>query len=163
MDSPEQKTSAGMRPWLRVVFGLSLALNLLVVGAVVGSVIKWGGKERGPGARIEQMGGPLTRALSKRDRHEIGREMRRAFDKTPDGQNERRAALEALVADLRVDRFDREVVAGHLARQRAFLNDRMAFGQGLMLERIEKMSVEERAAFADRLEKRLDRGRKEKR
>ncbi len=157
MDSPEQKTSPRMRPWLRVVFGLSLALNLMVVGVVVGSQLKWGGvKERGSGARLEQMGGPLTRALSHSDRHEIGREMRRAFGKAQNGQSEKRAALEALVTDLRADRFDREVIAGHLARQRAFLNERMAFGQGLLLERIEKMSVKERAAFADRLQNRLD-------
>lgn len=159
MQTPDQKSNPGMRPWLRVVFGLSLALNLMVVGVVVGSALKWGGKDRGHGARVEQMGGPLTRALSHRDRREIGREMRKEFGKDRGAQSERRAALEALVADLRAERFDREAVAGHLARQRAILNDRMAFGQGLMLARIEQMSAEDRAAFADRLEQGLDKRR----
>jgi len=156
MQTPDQKPNTGLRPWLRVVFGLSLALNLLVVGVVVGSALKWGGKEHGPGARMEQMGGPLTRALSHRDRREIGHEMRQEFGKARGAQAERRAALEAMVADLRAERFDREAIAGHFARQRAVLNERMAFGQGLMLERIEQMSAEDRAAFADRLEQGLD-------
>lgn len=159
---PDAPKPAAMKTWLRVVFGLSLALNLMVVGIVAGSHLKWGGKDRGPMGRLEQMGGPLTRALSHRDRHEIARDMRQNSHGSPEAKAQRRAAFVALIADLRTDPFDREAVAGHMARQRSAMGERMAYGQGLLLERLEKMSAEERTDFADRLQQGLDRRRDRK-
>lgn len=153
----DQGKPGGMRLWLRVVFVISLALNLLIIGVVVGSVAKWGGPHHFSGARADHMGGPLTRALSDRDRHRIGREMRRAFARNPEWRDEKRAVFEALLADLAADPFDREKIAGHFARQKELTGARIELGQALLLDRLQEMSAAERAAFVERLKDRADR------
>ena len=152
-----EEKAKGMSVWLRVVLVISLALNLLVAGAVVGSVAKWGGKHGGPHARFEQMGGPLTRALAPKDKIMILREIRKVLRDSDGGREEKRAHFRALLNDLRADSFDREAVAGHLARQRRFIDDRMALGQRVLLDRLAGMSAAERAEFANRLEENLRR------
>ena len=72
--NPSPKSS---RLWVRVLLVVSLALNLLVIGAVAGVIIKGGPFKHGGPPHMAQGGvGPLTQALSKEDRRAIGREMR---------------------------------------------------------------------------------------
>lgn len=138
------------RGW-RIVLVLSLALNLLVAGALVGRYASHGGAFDRHQGRYEPIGGPLTGALSQEDRREITRQMRdMRHDKIPD-KAARRAVYEALLADLRAEPLDSAAIADHMARQRDLLAERLAVGQALLLDRIERMSAVERAAFADRL------------
>lgn len=87
----------------------------------------------------------------------ILREMRKRLGEVEGGREEKIAHFRALLSDLRADSFDREAVAKHLARQRNFINDRMALGQGVLLDRLARMSATERAEFANRLEESLRR------
>lgn len=150
-DEPQTETRR-MKPWLKVVFALSLALNLLVAGAVVASLVKGGGWHEGRHARFEHMGGPLSRALSKEDRREIGAQMRKALGDDGAGRAEHRRLLGQLKEDLRAEPFDRQAVAAHMARQRGVVTERMEMGHGLLLDRLERMSPQDRVAFADRFE-----------
>ncbi len=142
----------GLTGGLRVLLFASLALNLLVVGALVGAGLwgGWGHGHHGPG--LDAAGGPMTRALSREDRRAISQRMRQAYRDGRPGRAAHRAAFEALLDDLRAEPFQRAAVEAHMARMRGLLTDRLELGQTLLLDRLEAMSPSERAAFADRLE-----------
>jgi hypothetical protein len=152
-DNPETDARQ-MKPWLKVVFVLSLALNLLVAGAVVTSLVKRGG-HGGPHDRISHMGGPLSRALSLEERREIGVQMRQALRDGGAGRGQYRAHLVQMLEDLRAEPFDRQAIEAHMHWQLGFVTNRMEMGQGLLLDRLDRMSAEERNAFADRFEAEL--------
>jgi uncharacterized membrane protein len=140
--------------WLLVV---SLALNLMVVGLAAGSAWHGGGKLSGHHpSRLGKIGGPLTRALSKEDRNEIGREMRAAYRSRQDERSQQHSLMQSLIDDLRRSPFDREAIADHMAAQRDILQERVSLGQSILLDRLATMSPEDRAAYADRLKQALD-------
>lgn len=143
----------GMSGAMRGLLVGSLALNLVVIGAVAGLLISgggWHGRHHAPG--IAAAGGPLTRALDAQDRRAIARQMRDAYRDGRPGRAEQRAAFDALIADLRKTPFERADVAAHMARMRGMLFGRLELAQGLLLDRLDGMTPDERAAFADRLE-----------
>jgi len=149
----EQK--AGMRPWLKLVFALSLALNLLVLGAVGGVVLRHGGFD---GRHHHMAGGPMTRALSKEDKRVVAREMRRSYrERGRDGRAAYGAAMQQLVAGLRAEPFDPAPVAKQMSRMREMLGQRVAIGQRVLLEHLEQMEPGARRAFAARLEQAMQR------
>jgi len=153
----ETKPNPGGRPkpWMRWVLAISLAANMATVGFVVGAHWMSGDKEHHRALRGGQIGGPLTRALSHEDRHEIGRAMRQTFRKNPQARAERRALIGALITDLEAERFDRARVASHLVRQRELINARMAVGEGLLLDHLEQMSMQDRQAYVARLKEKM--------
>ncbi|MEQ9261043.1 MAG: periplasmic heavy metal sensor [Roseovarius sp.] len=150
---PTPEANGKPRLWLRVVFVLSLGLNLLILGAVLGAALSNHGwrHDRHP-PRLETSGGPLTRALSEADRRAIARQMRRAYLGDEAARRARAEGFEALVADLRAVPFDRAAVEARLTEMQGQFHERLATGQRMLLDRIEGMTDAERAAYADRLE-----------
>ena len=154
----ERKT--GMRRWLKVVFGLSLALNLLVLGFVGGAALRHGGFDGRP---HHVVGGPLTRALSDEDKRAVVREMRRAYRE--EGRGERtgyRESMQRLVTGLRAEPFDPAPVAAQMAQMRDMLGQRVAIGQRVLLDHLAQMEPEARQAFAGRLEESMKRRGKDR-
>ncbi|MRU14608.1 periplasmic heavy metal sensor [Roseovarius sp. A21] len=146
---------AGMRPWLKVVFALSLALNLLVLGVVGGVALRHGGFD---GRHHHMAGGPMTRALSQEDKRVVAREMRRNYrEQGRDGRAAYGAAMQQLVEGLRAEPFDPAPVATQMARMREMLGRRVAIGQQVLLEHLAQMEPEARHAFAGRLEEAMKR------
>lgn len=138
---------------LRLLLALSLGLNLLVIGAVVGAMLgphDWRGHDR-HGMRA-MAGGPLTRALDHADRRAIGREMRAARNEAGLDRAARREGMQAILTELRRVPFDPEALSVQLSEQRRRLHSQVALGQTLLIERLTQMSDAERAAFADRVE-----------
>jgi uncharacterized membrane protein len=144
----------GMSTAMRVVLVVSLALNLAVAGVVAGWWLRHGGAHGGGDhrARLDMVGGPLSRALSEADRREIGREIVRAMRAEGAGREELRESMVALVAELRAEPFDAGAVAARLAAQRAAFTERFEMGQAALVAHLAAMTGAERAAYADRLE-----------
>jgi uncharacterized membrane protein len=137
----------------RGVLVASLAVNLLVVGIAAGWWLRHGGAHHGAHpSRLDMAGGPLTRALSAAERHEIAREMRAAWRAQGGGRDAMRESMEALLVDLRAQPFEPARVAARLAAQRAAFAARFELGQQVLVAHLGAMSAAERAAFADRLE-----------
>lgn len=153
----ETAASRPMSRWLRVLLVVSLAFNLLILGLIGGWAMKWG--KHGPHhmSRIEQLGGPMTRALDDADRRAIGRQMRAASRGEGGNRAERHATIAALITELRKEEFDRDAAEALMAAQRGHLTDRLALGQSLLLDRLASMAPAARAAYADRLQDGLDR------
>ena len=148
--SPSVTTSATPR-WMRVLLVLSLALNLLVAGIVLGDALTDGGAGRGP-RPAEMALDPIARALDPEDRRAILQELRGDPDLRPLGEEERGAALAGIAAAVRAEPFD----SGRLREALAVRSDRIAAAQRAvqeaLLSRIATMTPEERAAFVERLE-----------
>lgn len=145
---------------LRIVLFTSLAFNLLIVGLVVGILVAHGfGKESRP-PRMDQVGGPMARALSEDDRRALARAMRGAYrDQRPD-RSAIRAEFEKVIAALERTPYEPEVVRASLERQMQAVAEGARLGRELLLERLEGMSDAERAAYAGRLREALERRRR---
>lgn len=135
---------------LRVVFALSLGLNLLVAGLVAGAWWRVGPHD-GP-----RVGGPaaLYLALPREERHALRAEMRGTIDR--DGRRMR----EPVIAALRADPFDPEALATTLAAQSDAMAQAQTRMRALWLDRVAAMSPAERAAYAYRLQDMWERQRR---
>jgi len=139
---------------MRIVLVTSLALNLLVVGLAAGWALRHAGNDRP--SRLDMAGGPLTRALSREDRQEIGQQMRQAWRATGDGRGDLRESYDALVAGLRAVPFDPVRVSERMRQHRERFAVRFELGQDVLVAHLSHMSDTERRAYADRLEDRIE-------
>lgn len=161
MASNEKVTSEGaqarprMRLWLRIVLFVSLALNLAIVGLVVGAISK-GPRDHHRPPRLDQASGPLTYALSREDRRALGGKLREAYRDGHPTREKMRAQFDAMLQALRRVPFDPAPLAASLEQQRTVALERQLIGQTLLLEKLTQMSDAERAEFAERLEEALE-------
>lgn len=128
---------------LRVVFALSLALNLLVAGVVIGAWWR-GGLHDGP--RAGGTAAALYLALPREERRALRAELRSTIDR------DSLRLRDPLMAALRADPFEPEAVAALLVAQSDAMAQAQTRMRALWLDRIAGMSPQDRAAYADRLQ-----------
>lgn len=141
---------------LKIALALSLALNLAVVGLVGGAVLgaRGGAGEDGRGGApaLRTLGlGPFAAALGRDDRAAL--RARIEADGAP-LREERRAigdALRTVQAALLAEPFDRAAAEAAFAQSRARVVGLQQVGHGALLDQIETMTVDERAALAENL------------
>lgn len=134
---------------MRIVLFVSLALNLLIVGLVVGAVASG----QGPGKpRVDFNLGPFVRALDEEDRRAIVRDVRRNSENRAISPRERRADLLEMIELLRADTFDEAAMLALLAEQRSKGEQLVATAHEALVDRLAASTPERRATFADRLE-----------
>ena len=150
------RKSSGIRTWVRIVLGVSLALNLLVVGLMVGAMVRFGGAE-GRRPPPHSMGAAMFRELPKEDRRAL-RET--GMNRPSYASSSRGSATGGIAAALRADPFDRGAVLLILNEQAQHRIDWQKSAQQAWLDRVELMSVADRADFADRLQDSLNRHHK---
>lgn len=150
--APAPRTWGGTPRWAKWLLSLSLALNFVVIGLAVGAAIKFHrhGHSHGGIATI----GQIMRALPD-DRKDTAREMLDAA--RPDFKAlraERKAAKLAVAEAIDVTPFDAAAVARAFAALREKDQITKASTHGVMVEILEVLSPEERAAVAKGLSKR---------
>lgn len=145
-----------MRPGLRILLIVSLALNVMIVGVVAGGILK--GRSPGPFGGFDMTIGPFAEALGDNDRRAIRAELRDRRDIRPPRYDDRIAAMQGFLAAVRADNFDPAQIEIMFAEQRARAGNAMEAGQQALLNRIVAMDRDERARFADRLERELTHG-----
>lgn len=144
----------GVKAWTRGLLLVSLGVNVIIISAVAGAYIRFGGggsDKRPP--RQDEIAGTYTRALSPDDRRAIVRQMRSKQADFAVTRAQFRADFAAVIAALRAAEFDKDSVAAIFERQRSYGVSRVELGHELLLDRLSLMSAEDRAAFADRLER----------
>lgn len=141
------------RRWMPVFLVVSLALNLLVVGVAVGTVLRLKG---GDHAKAPPGFGPaLYRALPKDDRKAMRGELAGLHKK---GSKGRAQDFEALSQALRATPFNPVAVQVLLQQQAQATADLQQALQTQWLARVTAMSDDERQAYADRLQEVVRRG-----
>lgn len=144
--------------WMKLLLVVSLALNGLVVGAVVSYQ---GSNKTRPDYRDQseiklpaaRSLGPVGRALSREDHRSISEALRNDRQSLRQVQREIRGLNRALVEAVTAEVFDRAAVEDIFDQQREAGARIARKGQSHLLDRLEQMTVEERIAFAERLKK----------
>ncbi|MCY1126321.1 periplasmic heavy metal sensor [Frigidibacter sp. RF13] len=136
---------------LRLALYLSLALNLLFVGLVVGRMA--GGH---PFLRGGMMGpdvgfGPITESLSHADRRELFRRFRTVAPDYRAMRDAVRADFAALAAVLQAESWDPAAAAAILDRQAEQSRDRMVKGRQVFLDYLGSLSAEDRRDLGARI------------
>ncbi len=132
--------------WIRILLGVSLALNLAIAGLVVGAGLRLIGPYGPPAPHT--FGGALIRALPHDDRREIGFRARDSLGPRPDYG----AGAAKLITALRITPFDAAAVEVILNAQSV---GRAAWSKALQdswLIHVSDMSENERLGYAQRLE-----------
>lgn len=154
----ETTQTAPVRRWVRIVLVVSLALNLLVAGAIGGRMLA--GHGPGPFGGFDLSLGPLSQALDRGDRDAIRASLRRRPELRPLMRRERQAAIQSLIDALQADPFDPGAVSALFVAQSDRATAAMQAGQEALLARITAMSPAARAAFAARLQMQMRHGPK---
>ncbi|MFN3955255.1 MAG: periplasmic heavy metal sensor [Pararhodobacter sp.] len=146
---------------LKIVLVLSLAFNLLVIGVIGGGIFKHG---RSP-ARLEPTS--ELRALWWALPDDARRDLRGALGPgqdtgaRPSSREERRARAAERIAQLgallRADPFDAAAFAALLENERDLRAQRIDLAHAAFVARLARLSADERAAMAERLETRRPR------
>jgi len=140
-----------MRRGLRILLVASLALNVAVVGLAIGAAGNW--KRGGPPRQIDLGAGQLIRALPREERRAMGEAMRNDPNVQLPSRRDVQQTMETVVEILRADPFDRAALDGVLSEMRERTTVARNAGSGLLLDRIAEMTLEERGAFADAIER----------
>jgi uncharacterized membrane protein len=150
-------TDRAPRRWLRWLLVGSLALNLLVVGAVAGLGVAWM-RGMGPEAGTRDVAWPYVAALTREDRRAVGRAIRAEMAAQGFTRADRRARYDEAVALLRAEPFDAGAFSELLGHQFAASARLQSAGREALAGRLGAMTADERAAYADRMEEALARG-----
>ncbi|WP_299042911.1 periplasmic heavy metal sensor [uncultured Tateyamaria sp.] len=140
--------------WVKVLLTLSLAINLAVAGLVVGLAVRGGplgGKGPGMGYAM-----PYVLALPKEDRRAVFGAVRN--DPDLPGRSARRATYRDMLDLLSADTLDTAAVRAVLARQAASVGQVQSVAQSAWLEKVAAMSVQDRRAYAQRVQEVISRG-----
>ena len=160
--TPTPKASRKMR-W---ALGLSLAVNLLFVGAIGGAVYRNAG---GPGLdrhhapELRSYGTPYVRALPRKDRRALFAGLKAGNGAVRPSRSERRAQYDEMLAVLRADPFEVDAVRDILKAQGAAAYGMQTAAHIAWLDRISAMSEVERQSYADRLERELKKPKRKRR
>lgn len=139
----------------RIVLVGSLALNLLTVGIIGGSVLRGGGSTpRGYDFQL----GPLSAGLDLEDRRKISERIRRDVGRAGYNRAQRRAALEAMIDAVEAQPFDSEALTGIIAEQQSRTDGARAAALESFVTHLSEMTAEQRAIFAQNLRQALKRG-----
>lgn len=151
------------RWWLLPLLFISLAINLLVVGVVVGWLVSPNGskqvREFGPARGL--VGEPFLKALPPAQRRELIQEARRESRGLRETRESLRSRFEAFLTAIRAQPYNPDAAANLLGEQRNAAAERLDLGERLLLERLEAMTVSERRTYADALEEALKRFRRQ--
>ena len=159
MSDPTSEQPAVRRGrWVMPLLFVSLALNLLVVGALIGrsfSPDRPDRHDRVSGQVRSVIGEPFVRALDRDDRRALLSDVRRQSKEFRENRQSLRARFQAFLAALRADPFVPEDVQRLMRDQRQVAQGRQELGERLLLNRLSEMDAAGRAAYADRLEQSL--------
>ncbi|MCT8159584.1 periplasmic heavy metal sensor [Pseudoruegeria sp. SHC-113] len=149
----------GLPRRVKLLLGLSLSLNALVVALALGAVLSPDGPRKGP-PRVKDIGAnAMVRALPEARQKALREALGNRIGK--DGKDARvdlRAISRALQEALRAEPFDVARVDAILQETESRRDAQLAIGREVFLMQLNEMSPEERLAFADRLQEQSRRG-----
>lgn len=157
-DTPQAAPVVRKTPvWVKVLLGVSLSLNLLIIGLIGGAAVGINRNNDGEGPGLRPLGlGPFSRAIEREDRQalrdRLDVETFRA-ERANIGQS-----LRQLQQALRANPFDRAMAEEALSGARTSTGRMQEAGHTALLDQFETMSLEARSDVADRVERALRRG-----
>ncbi len=137
----------------KILFGISLALNLLIVGALGGALMR---KGKGPTANHLASGFLYMRALDFRDKRALRKEILKNKDARKMVKDRNQASFNSAVGILKNHPFDRVAFENLLDEQANHAKLRQSLARAALVNHIENMTKEERLIYAQRLKDFID-------
>jgi hypothetical protein len=135
---------------MKFALGVSLTINVLVIAVIVGAVAgrhgPGGGMPRDPASAV------YLRALPSELRNDVVAELDVDAGDLVRNRAALRREVDAALAILRAETFDAEAFRAALTRQRQHLAERGSLADRRFAEAVARLSLEERRAYADRIE-----------
>jgi len=141
--------------WMKIMLGVSLALNIAIAGAVAGFMMRGAPLRDGPTGMGYAT--PYVVALPRAARREVFGVIR-SHDALP-SRDERRAHYAEMIKALRADPFDSARVQAILTRQGGAVAQIQDVSQAAWLRVVTEMDADERSAYVERIQDVLRRGR----
>ncbi len=147
---------------MRWALALSLGVNLLFVSLFAGAAYRNAGApgmRGGEGPGMRSYATPYVQALPRETRRALHHSLRSGDGKAkPLSRGARRALYQEMLKVLRADAFDPNAAEKVLSAQRDAILGVQSAAQSAWLVEVAKMTADERAEYADQLEKTLKRG-----
>ncbi|MEL7115321.1 MAG: periplasmic heavy metal sensor [Pseudomonadota bacterium] len=141
-------------PWSKVLLVASLAVNLLVIGLIAGTILGKGPRDRNPVLR--DLGyGPLIAALPSETKREMTAALRSNDGPIRENRRALRRDFETFLDLLRAETVDEARLNEVISRKWSRISERREIGQELLVRQILAMTPGERVAYADKLDRRL--------
>ena len=140
---------------MRVALGLSLALNVMILGALGGAMWRHGGRDL-PGLR--SYASPYVQALPPEARRGLHGKMRTSGKAHHLDREARRALYDEMLAALRAEPFQADVAAAVLAAQGEAAAGVQQVAHDAWLAEVSAMDAAARQDYADKLQQRLEAG-----
>lgn len=157
-DTEKSAKPSGSTPrWIKALLAGSLALNFAVIAGAIGVAVTFDGPPPPPkdGGMFGISG--YVRALEDGPRKEFGRAVREAMPQPPSRESFR-AQAQATLDLIRAEPFDAAALDAQLNTMAQRFEVGRKTGDRVFVQIIEEMSPAERAAYAERLEKRIEKG-----
>lgn len=159
MSGTDPSTRRRFPVWAKALLAVSLALNLMVVGVVVGARFD-GDQRKGPPGRMPRDAraafdpalGPFSRALPDPYRQRALDDLRAQAGDFRDNRAELAGQVTSMLDILKAEPFDPEALRSVMAAQTEVFERRGKIGRDVVLEQIGSMTPEERLQLADRME-----------
>lgn len=155
-DSKTPQNAPGRR--LKILLGLSLAMNLAVVGLIVGAALRHDGGKRPPA--LNAFGAPYMLALPREDRRQILKALRSERGRDIPDRQQRRAQYAEVLSALRAQPFDASVLAQTVKGQAETTVSVQKAASATWLQVVSDMTDQERMDYAYAVEEVLRRGPK---
>ncbi|MFG6558200.1 periplasmic heavy metal sensor [Sulfitobacter sp. 1A15258] len=156
-----QDPTTRRRRLMRLALGLSLALNVMILGALGGAMWRHGGPgPRGAGdlPGLRSYASPYVQTLPPETRHELHSKMRASGKAHHLDREARRALYDEMLAALRAEPFQADVAAAVLAAQGEAAAGVQQVAHDAWLAEVSAMDAAARQDYADKLQQRLEAG-----
>ena len=147
------QTNSNYKNICKIIFGVSLAFNLVIVGALGGLMLRSG---KGKIAKRLAPSGLYLRALSPQDRRKFGREIRKQGSGIKQDKAWEKGSYASAIELLKSDAFDKGSFRLLLEKQTDYVKLRRDFVRMALIDHMSEMTLEERMAYAKRLTDLID-------
>lgn len=155
MTQQKENSMPRKKPWLKLAFIGSLAVNLAVVGMVAGAFMRDDGirDRRTPGLGAYAL--PYMKALSGPDRRAVISAIRQGQPDRSADRQERRKLYTDVLDQLRADPFDVVALRGAIDAQAGKTMKIQLLAQSAWVDIVANMSAQERKSYAQSVEDNL--------
>ena len=133
----------------KILFGISLAFNLLIIGAIGGAMLRVG---KGPVAKHRASGYLYMRALNFEDKKALRKELFKNKDSRKIIRAKQHSSYSSAVKILRKHPFDRKAFEDLLDEQTRYSKSKPSSVRAALVAQIANMTKEERIVYSKRLE-----------
>ena len=133
----------------KILFGISLAINLLIIGALGGALSRAG---KGPMIQHRASGLLYIRALNFEDKKVLRKKLFRNKDSRKIIRAKEHSSYSSAVKILKKDPFDRKAFEDLLDEQTRYSKSKPSSARAALVAQIANMTKEERLVYSQRLE-----------